>query len=92
MTETWCCSLATCGYVELDAEGGSIKLVIDGDSLARLSGGEMGGGGTLAATCGFDSYSPPRIGSYRCPEEAGLGLGVEGVTLMCDKLGLWCKI
>lgn len=87
VTETCCWSLATCGYVELAAEGGSIKLVMDGDALARLRGGEMGGG-ALAAACGFDSYRPPRIGSYRCPELAGLGLGVEGATLMWERLGL----
>lgn len=62
------------------AEGGSIRLVMDGDALARLSGGETGGGGALAGTWGFDSYTPPRMGSYRWPELDGRG--VEGATLM----------
>lgn len=61
------------------AEGGSIKLVIEGDALARLSGGETGGG-ALADACGLDSNTPPRIGSYRCPELEGRG--VDGATLM----------
>lgn len=47
---------------ELLAEGGSIKLVIDGDALARLSGGDIGGG-ALAGTCGLSSMMPPLIGS-----------------------------
>jgi hypothetical protein len=62
------------------AEGGSIKLVIDGDALARLSGGDTGGGGALAGAWGLDSKTPPRMGSYRCPELEGRG--VEGATLM----------
>ena len=38
--------------------------VIDGDALARLMGGEIGGGGsTLAAAGGLDSKMPPRMGS-----------------------------
>jgi hypothetical protein len=36
------------------ADGGSIKLVIEGEALARFSGGEMGGG-ALAGAWGFDS-------------------------------------
>jgi hypothetical protein len=67
------------------AEGGSIKLVIDGDALARFRGGETGGG-ALAGACGFDSNTPPRMGSYRCPELDGRG--VEGATLMWDRFGL----
>ena len=35
--------------------GGSIKDVMEGDALARLRGGEMGGADTLAATSGLDS-------------------------------------
>lgn len=60
--------------------------MMDGDALARLRGGEMGGG----AGCGLESTNiPPRIGSYRCPELAGLG--VEGATLMCERFGLLCR-
>lgn len=44
-----------------------MRLVIDGDALARwLSGGEVGGGGgggALAGAWGFDSNTPPRMGS-----------------------------
>jgi hypothetical protein len=54
--------------------------VMDGDALARLSGGETGGGGALGGACGFDSYTPPRMGSYLCPELDGRG--VDGATLM----------
>lgn len=32
--------------MELEEEGGSIKLVMDGEALARLRGGEMGGAAT----------------------------------------------
>lgn len=64
---------------ELLAEGGSIRLVMDGDALARLSGGEMGGG-AFTGTCGLSSMMSPRIGSYRCPELEGRG--VEGTTLI----------
>ena len=67
------------------ALGGSIKLVIEGDALALLSGGEMGG--ALAVFAGFDSYNPPRMGSYRWPELAGRG--VEGGTEICDREGLF---
>lgn len=35
--------------------GGSIREVIDGDALARFRGGEIGGGGALDVTSGFDS-------------------------------------
>lgn len=59
-----CCNFAGCGKKELLADGGSIRLVIEGEALARLSGGEMGGG-ALAGTCGFSSMIPPRMGSYR---------------------------
>jgi hypothetical protein len=64
------------------AEGGSIRLVMDGDALARLSGGEEmgGGGGAVTAAWGFDSKMPPRMGSYLCPELEGRG--VEGAALM----------
>lgn len=59
-----------------------MRLVIDGDALARLSGGEEteGGGGAATAGCGFDSKMPPRIGSYLCPELEGRG--VAGAVLM----------
>lgn len=62
VTEACCCSLTACGYVELAADGGSIRLLMDGDALARLRGGEMGGG-TVAALGGFVSKRPPRMGS-----------------------------
>jgi hypothetical protein len=68
------------------AEGGSIKLVIDGEALARLSGGDIGGGGALAGAWGFDSNTPPLIGSYLWPELDGRG--VEGATLMWERFGL----
>jgi hypothetical protein len=64
--------------------GGSIKLVMEGDALARLRGGEIGG--ALVAIGGFDSNKPPRMGSYRWPELAGLG--VEGATDMWERFGL----
>ena len=57
-----CCSLAGWAYVEFEALGGSIRDVMEGEALARLRGGEMGGG-ALAGTWGFDSYRPPRMGS-----------------------------
>lgn len=60
--EACCCNLAGCVKKELLAEGGSIRLVIDGDALARFSGGEMGGG-ALAGACGLSSIIPPRMGS-----------------------------
>jgi hypothetical protein len=60
--EAWCCSLTAGGYVELAADGGSIRLVMDGDALARLRGGEMGGC-ALAALGGLFSKRPPRMGS-----------------------------
>ena len=74
-----CCSFAGCVKNELLTDGGLIRLVIDGDALARLSGGEIGGG-ALAGTWGFSSIIPPRIGSYLWPELEGRGVG--GVTLM----------
>jgi hypothetical protein len=74
-----CCNFAGCGKKELLADGGSIKLVIDGDALARLRGGEIGGG-ALAGTCGLSSIIPPLIGSYRWPELEGLG--VEDATFI----------
>jgi hypothetical protein len=60
--EDWCCNLAVCGYAELAMEGGSMRLVMEGDALARFKGGESGGGAT-GVLCGFDSNNPPRIGS-----------------------------
>lgn len=90
VTEDCCCSLAVWGYIEVEAEGGSIRLVMEGDALALLRGGEIGG--ALAALCTLDSNMPPRIGSYLWPELAGRGVGVEGAaTLMCERLGLLCK-
>lgn len=59
-----CCNFTGCGKKELLADGGSIKLVMDGDALARLRGGEIGGG-ALGGTCGLSSMMPPLIGSYR---------------------------
>ena len=53
--------------------------MMDGDALARLSGGEMGAG-ALAGTCGLSSMIPPRMGSYRCPELDGRG--VDGATVI----------
>jgi hypothetical protein len=67
------------------ADGGSIRLVMDGDALARFNGGEMGGG-AIAGACGFDTKLSPRIGSYRWPELDGRG--VEGATLMWERFGL----
>ena len=52
---------------------------MDGEALARLRGGEIGGG-TVAGACGFVSNTPPRIGSYRCPELEGRG--GDAATLM----------
>jgi hypothetical protein len=80
-----CCNFAGCEKNELLAEGGSIRLVMDGDALARLRGGEMGGG-ALAGICGLSSMMPPRIGSYLCPELEGRG--VVGGTLMWARFGL----
>lgn len=74
-----CCSFAGCEKKELLADGGSIKLVMDGDALARLRGGEIGGG-ALAGSCGLSSMISPRIGSYRWPELEGRG--VEGATFI----------
>jgi hypothetical protein len=62
-----------------------MRLLMDGDALALLSGGEMGVG-ALAGAWGFDSYVPPRIGSYLWPELDGRG--VEGATLIWDRFGL----
>lgn len=61
VTEAWGCSLTGCGYAVLVADGGSIRLVMEGEALARLRGGEMGG--AVAATAGLDSNTPPRMGS-----------------------------
>lgn len=61
VTEFAGCSLAGGTYVEFEALGGSIRDVMDGDALARLRGGEMGGG--CDATSGLDSKIPPRMGS-----------------------------
>ena len=52
---------------------------MDGDALALLRGGDMGVGGCDVMT-GFDSYRPPRMGSYRWPELAGRGVAGAGET------------
>ena len=71
------------------AEGGSIRLVMDGEALARLRGGETADG-AMGADGGFDSKIPPLIGSYRWPELAGLG--VEGEAVMWVRFGLLCMV
>jgi hypothetical protein len=62
VTEAWCCSLAACGNVVFEAVGGSMRDVMDGEALARLSGGEMGDGAVAGAE-GLVSMMPPRMGS-----------------------------
>ena len=45
------------------ADGGSIRLVMDGEALARWFICGETGGGALAGAWGFDSIMPPLIGS-----------------------------
>lgn len=92
---------ACCGCSD---EGGSMRLLIEGDALARFCGFAGGGGdtgGTLAEWCpwwcgwcwagrGSPRESPPA--SDRIGSNIcplDAGLGVDGALTMCEMLAFW---
>ena len=64
----------TAGFVKIGTDGvGFIRLDTAGDALARWSRGDTCNGGVMAGG-GLLSIVIPRIGSYRCPLDAGLAI------------------